>query len=144
MAPCEASPDPVPAPPASNGDLVRAVSRPSACREKPATVFAPAGVSFTYTNPDWYDCAADATAGAAMAPTRATRPATMARDRSRERWCMGSPYCWGLSDPTSVGLVAARSTLDESPTRSTGFTAPAQRHQIVRTSARAWAELGQI
>src|SRR5580704_14805417 len=50
-APCEASPDPVPAPPATNGDPGTGVSEPSACRSNAPIVLVPAVLSLTYTCP---------------------------------------------------------------------------------------------
>src|SRR6266581_2477563 len=46
-APCDASPAPVPAPPAANGDPAWGVSVPSACRSNAPIVFAPAVLSLT-------------------------------------------------------------------------------------------------
>src|SRR6266702_1512484 len=46
-APCDASPAPVPAPPAANGDPAPGVSVPSACRSNAPIVLVPAVLSLT-------------------------------------------------------------------------------------------------
>src|SRR5215471_11652551 len=51
IAPCDASPAPVPAPPAVNGDPASAVRLPSVCRSNAPIVLAPAVLSLTYTCP---------------------------------------------------------------------------------------------
>ena len=45
--PCEARPEPVPAPPAANGDPASGVSVPSACRSNAPIVFVPFVLSLT-------------------------------------------------------------------------------------------------
>src|SRR6266516_2809174 len=74
-APWEAIPFPVPTPPAANGEPVIGVSVPSAWRSKPAIVFTPPVLSFTYTCPTTPDVADAAPASTAPAVASASRTA---------------------------------------------------------------------
>src|SRR4051794_22606866 len=74
IAPCDARPEPVPAPPVLNGEPAVGVRLPSACLSNAPTVFVPAVLSFTYTWPaprsSWW--AGEALAGTAAAAVAAT------------------------------------------------------------------------
>src|SRR3989442_9563486 len=74
-APWEAIPFPVPTPPAANGEPGIGVSVPSAWRSKPAIVFTPPVLSFTYTCPTTPDVADAAPASTAPAVASASRTA---------------------------------------------------------------------
>src|SRR5437763_14575680 len=82
--PCDASPAPLPAPPAAKGDPGSAVSVPSAWRARPATVFVPEVLSLTYRWPTTGDLGAAAAGDAPTAARRTSRtPAVVRRGRKR-------------------------------------------------------------
>src|ERR1700683_3213160 len=126
IAPCEASPAPVPAPPATNGDPVSGVSEPSACRLNAPIVLVPCVLSLTYTCPTTGEAPVEAEAeagtarGAAAArprirplalprrrTCRACRLASRARAAVRPCRCDANFICCSFLRPSRGGSAAS-------------------------------------